>query len=77
MIGDKKMDKIIELTPSDLVELFGQMGLAGIPGKVYKLRVCSDGDWVKFKVNESTWTPSLGKLDPMCQKAQRRRKVES
>jgi hypothetical protein len=75
-IGDM-MDKIIELAPSDLVELFGEMGLAGIPGKVYKLRVCSDGNWVKFKVNESTWSAPLGHLDPKCRAAARQRRVAS
>lgn len=43
---------------------------------VYKLRVTADGDTVKFKVNESTWTPPMGHLDPQCSKALRDRGVQ-
>lgn len=69
--------KIIELSPSELRYVLGELGIAeGLPGKIYKLRVSVEGDKVKFKANESTWTASVGKLDPMCQLAQYRASVD-
>jgi hypothetical protein len=79
-IGDK-MDTIIEIEGVELTmlirELVDQRKLnsPSETAKPYKLRVCIEGDTAKFKVNESTWSPPLGRLDPMCQAAQRRRIV--
>lgn len=69
------MDKIIELTAYEVDELLLmlQAHKADSRSGLYKLRVCSDGEWVKFKVNESTWTHGMGHLDPMCRESARRR----
>jgi hypothetical protein len=66
------METIIEIEDADLTSfIYGQLGLQR--QEVYKLRVCIDGGTVKFKVNESTWSPPLGHLDPMCRAAARQR----
>lgn len=43
---------------------------------LYELRIAVDDgkeDTVKFKVNQSMWTPPIGKLDSACRKAARER----
>jgi hypothetical protein len=67
------MDKVILLEGADIVGLLGTLqDLDKRPSGLYKLRVCIEGDTVKFKGNESVWSPPLGTLDPECREAQRR-----
>lgn len=37
--------------------------------RVRQVRVCIDGDTLKLKPNEQTWTPGYGHLDPTCEVA--------
>jgi hypothetical protein len=69
------MDKIIELSKGEVDNLLSTLlaHKADDRSGLYKLRVCSDGNWVKFKVNESTWTHGMGHLDPICREAARQR----
>jgi hypothetical protein len=67
------MDKVIELSRNEIRELLAQLGIDKLPPHVYGLRVCSDGEWVKFKVNQQGWTHGLGHLDPDCRVAARQR----
>jgi hypothetical protein len=65
------MDKIIQLSAREVNDLLETLAAHKERGSLYGLRVCLDGDYAKFKVNESTWSPPLGKLDPMCRQAAR------
>lgn len=67
------MDKIIELSAHEARELLTQLASVENRKLLWHLRICMDGDWVKFKVNESTWTRAMGQLDPMCRRAARKR----
>jgi hypothetical protein len=69
------MNKIIELSQAEVDQLLEMLKGHKADGRsgLYKLRVCTDGDWVKFKVNESMWTHGMGQLDPMCRTAAHRR----
>ena len=60
------MDTIIEIDGADLQALINVL----TNNEVYKLRVHIYGDVAQFKVNEGIWSPSLGRLDPMCTAAQ-------
>lgn len=69
------MDKIIEVEGQELQMLLKELVARELRGhwhnKPYKLRVCIEGNGVKFKINESTWSPALGHLDPTCLEAER------
>jgi hypothetical protein len=67
------MDRIIQLSAKEADDLLESLLWHKANRGLYGLRVCSDGDWVKFKVNESTWTHGMGQLDPMCREAARKR----
>lgn len=43
---------------------------------LYALRVAIEGDSVKFKINQSGWSPPLGQLDPQSEEAHKRRRAE-
>lgn len=58
------MDKFVELSASEVNDLLAELKLAeakGLSG-LYKLRVYMDDESVKFKVNEYTWSPPMGKM---------------
>ena len=64
------MDTIIQLSPREVWSLFDALEEMQTSG-ISSLRVCVDGDNVKFKINERTWSPPMGTLDPNCQRAER------
>ena len=66
---DGKM-KIIQIEGSELKNLLENLKPENTRARmIYKLRVSVEGDNVKFKVNESTWSPPLGELDPQSEYA--------
>jgi len=52
----------IELTAQEARDLQAELNSADAnsPGGIRKLRVAIEGDRVKFKINEHTWSPPLG-----------------
>jgi hypothetical protein len=54
------MSAIITLTGSDLESFYQSLGIEEVPAEVYRLRVMVDGDCVKVKANEWTWSPPIG-----------------
>jgi hypothetical protein len=60
------MDTIIEIDGKELQALLAVLKRPGCT----RLRVHTDGEHAKFKVNESVWSPPLGHLDPRCEAAQ-------
>ena len=68
---------IIQLTKTEAHQLLTQLQDAKEhgPSGLWSLRVAQEGDSVKFKINEFTWSPPMGELDPMCEEALRRREL--
>ena len=64
--------RIVEIDAKDpgLQEFLAILQYAMRRGELRKIRVSLDGDVAKFKVNEHTWSPPCGHLDPMCEVAQ-------
>lgn len=68
---------IIQLSKSEAAQLLRELTNADKDARsgLWSLRVAVEGDTVKFKINEFTWSPGIGKLDPMCEEAQHRRAI--
>lgn len=68
---------IIQLSKEEVTQLLSELENARDrgPSGLWSLRVAQEGDSVKFKINEFTWSPPLGQLDPMCEEAHRRREM--
>lgn len=66
---------IIQMNSREAKNLLSELKLADSEGRsgLWSLRVTVEGDQVKFKVNEWTWSIGMGRLDPMCEEAQRRK----
>jgi hypothetical protein len=65
------MDRIVILEGQELkhfLDYMERITQAGTPA-VYSLRVTVDGDQVKLKVNQATWTPGYGELAPESREA--------
>lgn len=54
------MDKFIELSENEVMQLRDELLAMGT--SLYKMRIYTDGETVKFKVNERIWSPPLGKM---------------
>lgn len=56
------MDKIV-LKGSELDSFYHDLGVER-PADVYLLRISTDGDSLKWKVNEGIWSPPMGEFEP-------------
>lgn len=60
------MDKIIKVEDAELENLLHYFSRITGDDRFrtpYRLRVCVDGNQVKFKVNEDMWTAGFGEVD--------------
>lgn len=57
------MDGVVILTPSEAVSLLAELNSTMERRGLHSLRVWTDGTNAKFKVNEHTWSPPLGRAD--------------
>jgi hypothetical protein len=58
------MEPIIQLSRAQALELLHMLTRVEKDHGIYSLRVHVDGEHAKFKVNEYTWTPPMGELEP-------------
>jgi len=59
------MDDIVLFTGSDLSNLIGVLGrIVNAPvGGVYEMRACVDEGGLKLKINNTVWTPAMGRME--------------